>query len=89
MAENAPSKMFRSIFKIMVATALVAGVHTLLASRTAKTTAATLFGERRRNALYRPFYNISAITTFGALILYGTKLPDRELYLGFAEFQQS
>ena len=36
--------------------------------------------ERRRNGLYRPFYNISAIVTFGALVLYGSKLPDRELY---------
>jgi hypothetical protein len=27
-----------------------------------------------------PFYNILAISTFGALILYGTKFPDREIY---------
>jgi hypothetical protein len=80
MEENAPSKMFRSIFKIMVATALVAGVHSLLASCTAKSAAVAVLGERRRNGLYRPFYNILAISTFGALVLYGTKLPDRELY---------
>jgi len=72
--------MFKSILKIMAATALFAGVHSLLASRRAKATATALFGERRRNGLYRSFYNISAITTFGALILYGTKLPDRNLY---------
>lgn len=72
--------MFRSIFKIVAATALFACVHSLLASRTAKTTAVALFGERTRNGLYRPFYNILAISTLGALIFYGTELPDRELY---------
>jgi hypothetical protein len=72
--------MFRSIFKIVAATVLVAGVHSLLASRTAKRAAVALFGERKRNGLYRPFYNLTAIATFGALVLYGTKLPDRELY---------
>jgi hypothetical protein len=72
--------MFTSIVKIVAATALFAGVHSLLASRTAKAAAVVLFGERRRNGLYRPFYNILAITTFGALILYGIRLPDRELY---------
>nr|QEO74341.1 hypothetical protein [uncultured bacterium] len=39
-----------------------------------------MLGERRRNALYRPFYNIQAVITFGALVLYGGKLPNRELY---------
>ncbi len=68
--------MFKSIVKIMAATALFAGVHSLLASHKAKATAAALFKERRRNGLYCAFYNISAITTFGALIFYGTKLPD-------------
>jgi uncharacterized membrane protein len=80
MIENADSKMFKSIVKIVAATVLFAGVHSLLASRTAKTAAAALFGERRRNGLYRPFYNVAAIVTFGGLILYAIKLPDRELY---------
>ncbi len=72
--------MFKSIFKIMTAAVLFAGVHSLLASRTAKVAAIALFGERKRNGIYRPFYNLVAISTFGALIIYGTKLPDRELY---------
>lgn len=72
--------MFRSIVKIMAATTLFAGIHSLLASRAAKRIAAQIFSERQRNALYRPFYNAQAILTFGALALYGTKLPDRELY---------
>lgn len=72
--------MLKSIFKIMAATMLFAGVHSLLASRTAKGAAIALFGERKRNGLYRPFYNFVAITTFGALIIYGIRIPDHELY---------
>lgn len=72
--------MFKSIVKIMAATTLFAGIHSLLASRAAKRTTAKLLGERHRNALYRPLYNVQAVITFGVLVLYGSKLPDRELY---------
>ena len=78
--KSAASKMFKSVIKIIAATALFAGVHSLLASRAAKRAAVVLFGERKRNGLYRPFYNVVAISTFGALIIYSIKLPDRELY---------
>jgi protein-S-isoprenylcysteine O-methyltransferase Ste14 len=72
--------MFKSILKIMAATTLFAGIHSLLACRSAKRVATEMLGERQRNALYRPFYNAQAVITFGTLILYGSKLPDRELY---------
>ena len=72
--------MFKSIIKIAAATAFVVGIHSLLASKAAKKKASELFGERIRNGLYRPLYNCLAIATFGALGLYGLKLPDRELY---------
>ena len=72
--------MFKSIAKIMAATTLFAGLHSLLASRAAKDVAAKMLTERQRNAFYRPFYNAQAVITFGALVLYGSKLPDRELY---------
>lgn len=72
--------IFKSIVKIMAATTLFAGIHSLLASRAAKRVATDILGERQRNALYRPFYNAQAVITFGALVLYGSKLPDRELY---------
>jgi methanethiol S-methyltransferase len=72
--------MFKSIVKIMAATVLFAGVHSSLASRRAKRIAAKMLSERQRNAFYRPFYNAQAVITFGALVLYGSSLPDRELY---------
>ena len=72
--------MLKSLVKIMAATVVFAGVHSLLASRTAKNTALALFGERLRNGLYRPLYNVLAVVTFGALIFYARRLPDRELY---------
>jgi hypothetical protein len=72
--------MFKSILKIAAATVLFAGIHSLLASKRAKEKMTDLLGERARNGLYRPLYNGLAIVTFGALALYGLKLPNRELY---------
>jgi steroid 5-alpha reductase family enzyme len=72
--------MGRNIFKIIAATALFAGVHSLLATRRAKRTLTNLIGERRRNALYRPVYNGVAVFTTAALVHYLVRLPDRELY---------
>ena len=72
--------MFKSILKIAASTALVVGIHSVLASKAAKKKAIELFGERTRNGLYRPFYNGLAIATFGALGLYALRLPNRELY---------
>jgi hypothetical protein len=72
--------MFKSILKIVAATALVVGIHSVLASKAAKKKANELFGERTRNGLYRPLYNGLAIATFGALGLYALTLPNRELY---------
>jgi hypothetical protein len=72
--------MLRSVFKVLAATALFAGVHSLLASRSAKRAATNLLGERQRNALYRPFYNSVALLTTAALAVYLFRLPDRRLY---------
>ena len=72
--------MFKSIIKIAAATVVFAGIHSLLASKAAKEKASKLLGERTRNGLYRPLYNGLAIVTFGALGLYGLKLPNQELY---------
>jgi len=72
--------MGRNIFKVIAATALFAGVHSLLATRRAKSTLTSLVGERRRNALHRPLYNAVAVITASALALYLMRLPDHELY---------
>jgi uncharacterized membrane protein len=72
--------MLKSVIKIAAATILFAGIHSLLATKAAKKKATKVLGERKRNGLYRTFYNAQAVITFGALVLYGISLPDRELY---------
>ncbi len=70
----------RTLGKVLAVTAGFAALHSLLASRTAKKTAENLFGERARNAFYRPFYNTQAVLTSGALVLYLHKLPSETIY---------
>jgi len=72
--------MFKSIIKIGAATILFAVIHSSLASRYAKTTVTEIFGENNRNGLYRPIYNSIAVISFGALVIFGLKLPNRQLY---------
>lgn len=70
----------RTTIRILLATAAVSLLHSALASRTAKKAAAQLIGERNRNAFYRPFYVAQSTATFGALVWYVLKLPDRVLW---------
>lgn len=72
--------MVRSFFKIAAYTALFAGVHSLLATEATKKSATKWLGERNRNGLYRPLYNVLAVTTFGGLVWLMFRLPNRELY---------
>ena len=72
--------MFKSIIKIAAATLVFAGIHTVLASKGVKDRAVNLLGERKRNGLYRVFYNGLALVTLGGLALYAFRLPDRDLY---------
>lgn len=74
---NSEGKM---LLKVAAATGLFALVHSALASRKAKDTAARLLGERNRNAFYRPFFNAQAVVTSGALAYYIYRQPDRTLY---------
>src|SRR5947209_4202623 len=71
--------MWRSMFKVMAATAVFGVVHSVLASRTAKRAAARRFGERNRNGLYRVFYIGQSLVTFGVLAAYIRRQPSREL----------
>jgi methanethiol S-methyltransferase len=66
--------------RVLVSTAAFALLHSALASRTAKSLAARAFGERRRNGLYRAFFNTQALAATAVLAMYLRQLPDRELY---------
>ncbi|HEV2130775.1 MAG TPA: hypothetical protein VGR27_06720 [Longimicrobiaceae bacterium] len=70
----------RSALQIGAATAAFGIIHSLLASRGAKNFTARLVGEQRRDAAYRVFYNAQAIATFGPVLGYGSRLPERTLY---------
>ena len=72
--------MWRSMFKVAAATAVFGVVHSLLASRPAKRSAARTFGERNRNGLYRVFYIGQSLVTFGLLAAYIRRQPSCELY---------
>src|SRR5947209_2269375 len=72
--------MWRSMLKVMAATAAFGLVHSALASRRAKQAAAEHFGERNRNGLYRVFYLGQSVVTFGMLAAYMRRQPSRELY---------
>ncbi len=72
--------MWRSMLKVAAATAVYGVVHSVLASRGAKQTAARLLGERNRNGLYRVFFIGQSLATFGMLAVYIRKQPSRELY---------
>ena len=67
--------------RVFASTAAFALLHSALASRTAKSMAARTFGTRRRNGLYRAFFNTQASVATVALALYLRRLPDRELYV--------
>lgn len=73
--------MFRSMLKVMAATAVFAGVHSLLASRAAKRVAAEQFGQRNRNGLYRLFYLGQSVVTFGILVAYIRRQPTKTIYV--------
>lgn len=72
--------MWRSVFKVIGATALFAFSHSALASRWAKQHASRLTGGRRRNAFYRPFYLTQSAASLGILYLYTRSLPDKVIY---------
>jgi hypothetical protein len=67
--------------RVLASTAAFALLHSALASRTAKSAAARTFGARRRNGLYRAFFNTQATVATAALALYVRRLPDCELYV--------
>lgn len=69
-----------SFLRAVLATAAYGLIHSILASRECKDLAARLFGERLRNAFYRPFFILQALASFAVLALYLGRLPSRLLY---------
>jgi hypothetical protein len=72
--------MWHSMLKVAAATGLFAGVHSLLASRSAKRAAARIFGERNRDGLYRVAFIGQSLVTFGVLVAYIRRQPSQGLY---------
>jgi methanethiol S-methyltransferase len=68
------------MLKVAAATAVYGLVHSALASLAAKNRAARVFGERRRNGLYRAFYIAQSFITIAALGAFAWRQPNRELY---------
>ena len=66
--------------KMACATVAFALLHSALASRASKRTAAVIAGERRAQAGYRLFYVGLSFLTFFGLLVYGSRLPQRTLY---------
>jgi methanethiol S-methyltransferase len=66
--------------RMALAFSAVASLHSVLASRAAKRAAARLVGERNRNAFYRPFYLAQSVVSFGGLVLYLERMPDRVVW---------
>jgi len=70
----------RPALKLGLATLAYSGLHSALASRTAKRLAAFAFGERFQRAFYRPFFIAHAALSTTALLLYAGRLPARTIY---------
>lgn len=71
---------WKGALKTAAATGLYAAVHSLFASRQAKTAAERILGPRARNAFYRPFFLLQATAGFAALYAYIRRQPGRTLY---------
>ena len=55
-------------------------LHSLLAALPAKRAAEQMVGSRKRNGLYRVFYNVVAWVSFGWLVRSIVRLPNKEIY---------
>lgn len=70
----------RTISKMAIATLGFAALHSALATRAAKHTAATMVGERQRDAAYRIFFVSQSLLSFAVLLRYAAKLPKQTVY---------
>jgi len=70
----------REIVLIWFSLFIFGAIHSLLASRGAKSFGALVVGKRTQRGLYRAAYNIVAVISFAPTLLLVVGLPDRELY---------
>jgi len=70
----------RAVLRTVIATGAFAAVHSLLASRAAKRSAATYLGARNADGLYRVAYIAQSFATAGLLVKYLKSQPVVELY---------
>ncbi|HEX8912615.1 MAG TPA: hypothetical protein VF796_09685 [Humisphaera sp.] len=66
--------------RVAAASAVWCVAHSLLASTPAKRWVERRWGQRARNAFYRPAYNALAVGSFAGLLAYIAKQPTRTLY---------
>ena len=69
-----------SVRSVACVCALLAAVHSLLASGWAKGLAIRFAGPRYRNGLYRLIYNVQSLVLTAWAAWWFSRLPDRELY---------
>jgi protein-S-isoprenylcysteine O-methyltransferase Ste14 len=69
-----------SVTIILLAMAAWAGLHSLLASLTAKARARRLLGQRAADGVYRLAYNLVSVVTFLPVMVLAALLPDRPVY---------
>lgn len=72
--------MKQTFWKVFFSVGIYAALHSLLASRAAKQSAAQWFGERQRSGWYRVFFLAQSVLTMAGLLAYIARLPDRTLY---------
>jgi len=70
----------REIVLIWFSLFIFGAIHSLLASRSAKSFGELVVGRRTQRGLYRATYNIVAVISFAPTLLLVVGLPDQELY---------
>ena len=69
-----------SVWRILKVFTVLAGIHSLLASKPIKDLARWIAGARYRNGLYRSAYNAKSVLFLAWATWWFLRLPDREIY---------
>jgi protein-S-isoprenylcysteine O-methyltransferase Ste14 len=74
------SKERGAVGRVLLVCTALAGIHSILASRSTKDFVRCIVGPRYRNGLYRFTYNVVSVALLGWVTWWFSRLPDRELY---------